>query len=364
MIFKKNKKAFTFVELLVVVVLIGILASIAVLSFKNFRRNSRDVKRVSDIREIQMALESYFNSNGYYPDSIENGVFSTSTVYMESIPTAPTPADGDCSSFTNKYVYTAQGSHNGSYIISFCLGDDVDGISGGDIIASPKGINAWSCGYDLVDSRDGQSYGTVQLGSQCWMSRNMVYNNGCSNAPWTNNLDTGWCGCYNNNEANCNTYGRLYQWSAAMNSSTVESEQGVCPSGWHIPTINEILALLSYLSSASNTQYQCGGNSSYIIKSLAATSSSWTSNSTVCSPGNNTSTNNSSMFNAPGSGYKDRSNGVYCYGLGTGCFSMWSSTQYAPYDRAFYRIFCYDSNTIGCCGSYKADARSIRCLKD
>jgi uncharacterized protein (TIGR02145 family) len=62
--------------------------------------------------------------------------------------------------------------------------------------------------------------------------------------------------CYNNDPANCNTYGRLYDWATAMNiDSRYNSEywnrdvnhRGICPSGWHIPNNDDWSELVSYV---------------------------------------------------------------------------------------------------------------------
>ncbi len=63
----QSKKGFTLVELLVVIAIIGILSSIAVVSVGNVRRLARDSKRLADIRQLQTALEMYFNENNAYP---------------------------------------------------------------------------------------------------------------------------------------------------------------------------------------------------------------------------------------------------------------------------------------------------------
>jgi len=63
----QNKKGFTLIELLIVIAIIGILSSIAVVSVGNVRRFARDSKRLADIRQIQTALEMYFNENNAYP---------------------------------------------------------------------------------------------------------------------------------------------------------------------------------------------------------------------------------------------------------------------------------------------------------
>ncbi|OGZ44911.1 MAG: hypothetical protein A3C84_00990 [Candidatus Ryanbacteria bacterium RIFCSPHIGHO2_02_FULL_48_12] len=67
---KKTLKAgFTLIELLVVVAIIGILASIVLASLNTARQRSRDARRVADIKQIQLALELYFDSCGEYPDT-------------------------------------------------------------------------------------------------------------------------------------------------------------------------------------------------------------------------------------------------------------------------------------------------------
>ena len=58
------------IELLVVIAIISILASVVLASLNTAREKSRDVKRISDIKQIQLALESYFDDNGGYPPAI------------------------------------------------------------------------------------------------------------------------------------------------------------------------------------------------------------------------------------------------------------------------------------------------------
>jgi type II secretion system protein G len=71
--FRQNKalikKGFTLVELLVVVSIIGLLSTIAIVSLNNSRQNARDAKRIADIQRMAVALEMYFDDNGYYPPS-------------------------------------------------------------------------------------------------------------------------------------------------------------------------------------------------------------------------------------------------------------------------------------------------------
>lgn len=66
---KKWSKGFTLIELLVVIAIIGVLASIVLASLNNARRKSRDARRITDIKQIQLALELYLDGfgAGQYP---------------------------------------------------------------------------------------------------------------------------------------------------------------------------------------------------------------------------------------------------------------------------------------------------------
>ncbi len=70
------KKGFTLIELLVVIAIIGILSSVVLASLNSAREKSRDAKRVSDIKQLQLALELYFDTNSEYPDDLANLVTS------------------------------------------------------------------------------------------------------------------------------------------------------------------------------------------------------------------------------------------------------------------------------------------------
>ena len=63
----RNQRGFTLPELLTVVAIIGTLSSIGVVSYDSVRANSRDVKRVSDLKQVQSALELFFENHSYYP---------------------------------------------------------------------------------------------------------------------------------------------------------------------------------------------------------------------------------------------------------------------------------------------------------
>ncbi len=126
-----RKKGFTLIELLVVIAIIGLLATLTVVALTNARARARDSRRVSDIKQIQTALELHFNAADQYPDSAA----ATSTIeyggviFMDPVPTAPSPVDGDCDT-NNDYVYTSIDPW-GTYTLTYCLGNDTGGIKGG-----------------------------------------------------------------------------------------------------------------------------------------------------------------------------------------------------------------------------------------
>lgn len=65
--FKNSQRGFTIVELMVVVAIIGILSGIIITNLTSSKSKSRDAQRVSDVNQIQLALEQYFDRCGQYP---------------------------------------------------------------------------------------------------------------------------------------------------------------------------------------------------------------------------------------------------------------------------------------------------------
>lgn len=101
----------------------------------------------------------------------------------------------------------------------------------------------------LNDDRDGKTYRTIKIGNLEWMAENLNFDPG-QGGSGDEKYDWSWC--YDNEPSNCEKYGRLYTWAAAVDSSAVFSEnaagcgdgkkcsvkhpvRGICPNGWHIP---------------------------------------------------------------------------------------------------------------------------------
>ena len=144
-----NKKGFTLIELLVVIAIIGLLSTMSVVALGSARQKSRDSKRLSDIKQVQTALELYYTDQGSYPvqgtaitlgttnyiclGNTEGGFTTTgcADAYMGLVPADP----GD-----NTYSYVSDGT---TYTITANLEGEVNGLgtsADGAITANPSGI--------------------------------------------------------------------------------------------------------------------------------------------------------------------------------------------------------------------------------
>lgn len=114
---KKNKKGFSLIELLVVIAIIGVLSSIVTVSLNSARAKGRDAKRVTDVKQISLALALYYDACGrqYPPDldlSTNNDASCPSGTtlgsFINPIPTNPT--GGGATGAYNYYTIPASGA--------------------------------------------------------------------------------------------------------------------------------------------------------------------------------------------------------------------------------------------------------------
>jgi len=187
------------------------------------------------------------------------------------------------------------------------------------------------------------NYRTVQIGDQVWMAENLDY-------------DVSGSKCNQNNEANCVTYGRLYDWSTVMdlpsscNSSTCvsqisEKHRGICPIGWHIPSDAEWKILINFV-----------GGPSTAGTALKATSG-WDS---------------AYLGNGNGQDVYDFSAlpGGFCLSGGSPCGlkedgHWWSSSEYSKGPtEAYSQFISYGESVITGGHSDKIFFFSVRCVKD
>ena len=97
-------------------------------------------------------------------------------------------------------------------------------------------------------------YNTVLIGEQCWLKENLNVGiridgslDQTDNSP--NYIEKY---CYDDLESNCDIYGGLYQWDEAMQYVTTEGAQGICPDGWHIPTLADFQTLSTNVNNDGN----------------------------------------------------------------------------------------------------------------
>ncbi|KKS65064.1 MAG: Type II secretion system protein G [Parcubacteria group bacterium GW2011_GWB1_42_6] len=112
---KKNKKGFTLIELLVVIAIIGILATIVLVSLNTARQKARDARRISDLRQVQLALQMYYDSNSAYPSALADLVTSG---FMSAAPVDPSNV---------AYGYDSDSCSNNNYTLG--VGLEADGTS-------------------------------------------------------------------------------------------------------------------------------------------------------------------------------------------------------------------------------------------
>lgn len=148
---KKTKQGFTLIELLVVIAIIGLLSTLSIVALNQARARSRDARRIADIKQIQTALEMYYNDNNAYPAAVTPGgiIGSSTNPYMAIVPAAPTPFDNasgsTACSTANTYTYapvTWNSATNASYTLTYCLGSVTGGVKAGLNTATPSGITS------------------------------------------------------------------------------------------------------------------------------------------------------------------------------------------------------------------------------
>jgi len=203
---------------------------------------------------------------------------------------------------------------------------------------------------------ESQWYKTVLIGDQCWMAENL----NIGDTIWENRgaTDNGIIEkhCYNNELDSCNKYGGLYQWDEMMQYTTLDSSQGICPDGWHIPNDAEWTVLTGYVR--SQPEYWCNSNSSWIGKSLAA-KTNWQSSTSTCAVGNDLNSNNATSFSAlPGGRYRV----IGFFDVGNYGYWWTSTGNYSPI--AMSRVVLYRSPKVSRTDSDKGNGFSVRCIKD
>jgi uncharacterized protein (TIGR02145 family) len=189
--------------------------------------------------------------------------------------------------------------------------------------------------YQFCDERDGKKYVYVKIGTQTWMAENLNY-------------DASGSECYKYLDSNCETYGKLYDWSTAMDlppscnpnpcPSQIQSpHRGICPSGWHIPSQAEWNVITSGTTGGQRLKATSGWDNHYL------------------------KSNDSYGFSALPGGY----------GLSSGSFNgvgsngyWWSASEASGGYNGYYLNMLYSEDQVIGSTNIKQFQYSVRCVQD
>jgi uncharacterized protein (TIGR02145 family) len=185
---------------------------------------------------------------------------------------------------------------------------------------------AFTCGNNLIDIRDNKVYPTVQIGTQCWMQKNLEF--GITIDELIQQTDNCVSEKYTPNTSLI-TPNSFYQWDEVMDYDNTPGVKGLCPPGWHVPDESEWTTLFNYYLGNSRAGYPL--QDPYL------------------------------------NGFKAQQNGVYYLN------SMWSFTDFATLFWSSTmagqtRAYAHGMNTmdqsVSVYAGVKANGFSVRCIKD
>ncbi|MBN1199799.1 MAG: hypothetical protein JXA23_10640 [Bacteroidales bacterium] len=188
-------------------------------------------------------------------------------------------------------------------------------------------FSIFNCGDSLTDIRDNQQYPTVQIGSQCWFTENLIYG---TEIPFaTPQRDNCIPEKYENPAASSEQLETGYQWDELMTYTESEEAQGLCPPGWHVPSEIDWNQLFSF--------YQNNGFAGSPLKYTGYS-------------GFNAFLNGTVFFNRD----------WYFEDFAT---FFWSSTSHGPF-KAWAHGMNEENYSVSFYPAFRANAFSVRCLRD
>ncbi len=310
-------KGFTLIEVIIVIVVIALLAGIMFTGYGSYKKDAVITQIKSDLSSARVAMENYRNFNNYYPTSIPSTLDTSSSVtmsggsadgkaycideYINDNPSIkyylsssdPNPGEGGCIAVTSigsiagaailgstltagalspidasvTYQWQSSAAVDGVYV-------DIFGAENSTYVLTTNEVGKY---IKVRASAAGSYIGSVtSIASSLILNSDWIAVNGKAWAKYnlnigttihstisqTNNLITE-KHCSANLEANCTTYGGLYQWDEAMQYVITAGAQGICPAGSHIPTSSEWSALVAFLggTGVAGGNLKSGGSS-------------------------------------------------------------------------------------------------------
>jgi len=329
----KNKipQGFTIVELIVVIMIIGILTAITVISYNGLQSKARDSSVLSDIDTMDALQTSYGLKNSTSGLAYYSGSGASTALGF-------TPSSGNVIDVVkNSTDYCIRGYNATATKNSINNAFTKESSSGVCSLLPASGV---ARGIDVVT-----------IGGQTWMKYNLNVGTMIPAASSYTNEGLGsqviQKHCKANDPNYCSTYGGQYSWGEATNYpdwDKSEGVQGICPDGFHIPTLTDFNTLGAAL----------GGNA------VAGGAMKETGTTHWSSP-NNGATNSSNFTALPG-GYADNEN---FYQYSTDAF-YWTSTHDSvdPIGEAYYRTIWSGNTVLGGYSGTKSSSMTIRCIQN
>lgn len=295
----------------------------------------------------------------------EDGTITELSIYVEG------EVVETSESSTLVYDWNTADLEVGEYVLSAVAVDDEDESVAVNIwvtLDTPGGLNP-DLTYGTVSDIEGNSYATIEIGTQVWMAENLKVTQYPDGSPITQISDEAdwnemtpdiqaYC-WYNNQIEYSDTSGVLYTWAAAMNgapgSDTIPSGvQGVCPEGWHIPSDAEWKTLEIFLGmselDANNYDWR-GSDEGAQLKETGF--SNW------AIP--NAGASNSSGFTAVPGGFRSAQGSFYSVDQYA---AFWSSKAEEGSDNAWYRTIHFEREQVYRQHNNMRLGLSVRCIQN
>ncbi len=204
-----------------------------------------------------------------------------------------------------------------------------------------------------VSDRDGHYYRVTKIGTQIWMAENLNVGTELSHDAESKNNGIIEKYCYADLPGNCQIYGGLYQWNEMMqynapDNGLIGTNQGICPTGWHIPTENEWVTLYDYLGGGvAGGKLKETGTKYWYDPNVGASDAV-------------------GFSGLPGAAYFASSSTSPTVFDGMGYFGAWwtSSDRIGVSHDPYFFYLGYDIESLSYQEGFESDGRSIRCVKN